>query len=175
MKRHLHRLLICAAALFTTTVAAAAQPFPTVTILRSAPNGYLARVGNDTMVILNQRTTDNFGRIEIEHRALAAENEKLQAIITAYATADTVTEKLRSITSTYVTSLEQAVVDWRELAEDYKRLKSGTFASLEGAVGFSGDAKPAMLIGLGLGKLRIFGLIQESNLGAFAGAHVPIF
>lgn len=176
MLSHVKRAVFVSASILVMAAPGLAQPFPAATIVGSRPGGFIVRVGNDTMVILNTQMVDEINRLRIEHQASTAENARLHDIITAYATADTVTEKLRAITEEYVSSLQQAVVDWRELAEDYKRIKTGaTFLSLEGGIGFSGDTKPAMILGVGLGRFRLFGLIQESNLGGFAGVHVPVF
>lgn len=153
-----------------------AQPYPAARVVGQGANGYTVQIGSQTFVALNDSVVQRIAELKTTNEALARENAKLQEMVAAYARTDTAMQRLRAVSKEYVGELEAAVAGWRALAEDYKKLRSPGTLSLQGALGFSGgDTKPGMLVGLGIGKLRVYGLVQENNLGGFAGIDLPIF
>ena len=77
----------------------------------------------------------------------------------------------------YIGELEQSLGGYRALADDYRKLSRGpgTF-TLEAGIGATGgDTKPALLLGAGIQRLRIWGFFQENNSGALIGIQYPLF
>ena len=77
----------------------------------------------------------------------------------------------------YIGEIEQSLSGYRSLADDYRKLSRGpgTF-TLEAGIGATrGDTKPALLVGAGMRRLRIWGFFQEKNSGALVGIQYPLF
>lgn len=70
--------------------------------------------------------------------------------------------------------LEEVKEDYKELAEGYKKLDRRGWLSFEGGVG-AVDGDPAVLLGLGVSKFRVWGFSQEGNNGVMFGVQYPIF
>lgn len=75
----------------------------------------------------------------------------------------------------YIVELEQVAEGYKQLLEDYKRLRGEPWLSLEGGLGATGDEDPAILVGAAIRRVRIWGFFQESNAGALLGVSLPIF
>ena len=167
-------LLGCGITLGTTTQARA--QFPDVRITREHQHGYEARVGTEMMVILKQYMVDSLAVWHPELKLLRAENQKLRRMIQEYVQADSALLKARGDGQAYITALEQQLAGYRELAEGYKKLNAPRTLSIEGGAGISGrDTKPALMVGVGLQRLRVWTLLQENNVGGFLGVNFPLF
>jgi hypothetical protein len=167
-------LLVCALVLGGARDARA--QFPEVVITRAHQHGYEARVGTEMMVILKQYMVDSIAVWHPELKLLRAENQKLRRMIDEYVKADSTLTKARGDANAYVTALEQQLAGYRELAEGYKKLNAPRTLSIEGGAGISGkDTKPALMVGVGLQRMRFWTLLQENNVGGFLGVNFPLF
>ncbi len=75
----------------------------------------------------------------------------------------------------YITELEAVLSGYKGLLRDYKRLSGEPWVTFEGGIGATGDTKPAVLFGLGIRRLRVWGFLQEGNSGASVGVAFPLF
>jgi hypothetical protein len=75
----------------------------------------------------------------------------------------------------YIAELEKLWQDYKRLAQDYKRARRESWFSAEVGVGATGDSEPAVLAGVGIRRIRIWGFLQESNAGGIVGVQLPLF
>jgi hypothetical protein len=76
----------------------------------------------------------------------------------------------------YQEGLRSTLDLYREQVKDYKKLNKDSTLVLHGAVGATGgDTEPALLVGVGIKRFRLSGLIQEKNSGVFLGVDLPLF
>ena len=145
-------------------------------IIAKGANGYMAVVGKDTMLIINQQLVDSIAVWHSELKMLRRENQLQNRAIVAHEQASNAQEKARGDARALIDELTVQVNGYKELAEGYKRLNGPRTFSVEGGFGASGsDTKPALVFGLGWSRLRFWTLLQESNVGGFVGANFPIF
>ena len=64
---------------------------------------------------------------------------------------------------------------YKDLNLKYKKLKEPWLRVETGVGATGGDTEPAVLFGLGMSRLRIWGFLQESNTGGGIGLSFPIF
>jgi len=155
-----------------------AQDTIPVRVLRANPNGsFVVEIrGRDTMLAI----TD-----EMKRRALAL-NEQLAGLRRELALKDTLLATYReaqawsdsTITRAkeYIVELDSLYRGYRDLAEGYRRLRGEPWLTFDGGLGATGpDHKPAILMGLGIRRLRVWGFLQEANAGGFVGVHLRLF
>jgi hypothetical protein len=76
----------------------------------------------------------------------------------------------------YISGLELVVDGYKKLLKDYKKLLGEPMFTFEGGIGATGsEKKPALMMGLGIRRFRIWGFMQESNSGAFVGTTFRLF
>lgn len=109
---------------------------------------------------------------------LEAAERKLASTESLLASYDTVIPRYEAALGAqreYIVELEQVADGYKELAADYKQLRGGPWLSVEGGLGATGDSDPAILVGLAIRQLRVWGFLQESNSGGFVGVSLPVF
>jgi hypothetical protein len=75
----------------------------------------------------------------------------------------------------YVAELEHTLQGYRDLVAQYRELKE-PWLTVEGGIGLTGkDTQPAVMLGLGIRSLRLWGFAQKDNTGAMAGISLPLF
>ena len=76
----------------------------------------------------------------------------------------------------YIGDLEDQLEGYKKLAKGYKKLSGETLLSFDGGIGATGSGKkPVVMAGIGISKLRIWGLLQEQNSGILLGLNFPVF
>ncbi|MCK4765118.1 MAG: hypothetical protein KAW12_23165 [Candidatus Aminicenantes bacterium] len=73
----------------------------------------------------------------------------------------------------YIKELEKMLELYKKLAGSYSKLKT-PWVSAHFAAGMTGSFKPAVLMGLGFKKFRVYGFFQEENTGAMVGISLPL-
>lgn len=109
--------------------------------------------------------------LQAAERRLASTEALLASSDTAIMRYETTLARQRE----YIVELEEVAQGYKDLLEDYKRLRGEPWLSLEGGLGATGDEDPAILVGVAVRRLRVWGFLQESNAGALVGASLPIF
>ncbi len=124
---------------------------------------------------------------DVSLRAAMKARTDLDSLRVRYAALDTVRQSLEqeralfqqtlAAKNEYIVTLEQLSKGYEDLASGYRKLSnSGRTLSFEGGIGVTGDdTEPALLVGLGIRKLRIWGFAQESNAGVMLGINLPLF
>jgi len=147
-----------------------------VTVARVNEDGsYLLRVDGQLMLAITEEMARNSLKAREDllaaERKLAIKDSLLASYEIVRARYDTTLARQRE----YIVELEQVAQGYKELVEDYKRLRGEPWLSLEGGLGATGDEDPAILVGVAVRRLRVWGFLQESNAGALVGASLPIF
>jgi hypothetical protein len=73
-----------------------------------------------------------------------------------------------------IKELKSIIELYKNMTREYKRIKS-PLVTAEVGVGLTGDTEPAVMLGIGFKKLRIYGFFQKENAGAMVGLALPIF
>lgn len=166
--------------LFSQAVfAGAAHAQETCTVLRRSP-GSVARTvvcTGDTLQAVPATALRDALKAKIE----------LDSLKVRYAALDTVRQSLElerglfqrtlEAKNEYIVTLEQLSKGYQDLAAGYRKLSSGgRTLSFDAGIGVTGDdTDPALLVGLGIRRLRLWGFAQESNAGVILGLNLPLF
>lgn len=76
----------------------------------------------------------------------------------------------------YTATLDSLYHGYKDLAAGYRRLGGEPILTVELGAGVTGsDTEPALLAGVGLWRLRLWGFFQEANAGAAAGVSWRLF
>ncbi len=73
----------------------------------------------------------------------------------------------------YIKELEATLDLYKKLAKSYSKLKT-PWVSAQIGVGVTGDSEPAVMVGLGFRKFRVYGFFQKENSGAMVGLALPL-
>ena len=73
-----------------------------------------------------------------------------------------------------IAGLEKQLKTTEEMISIYKKLSAPTL-TLEGALGANFNGHPGLLAGVGIKRVRVFGLLQKDNPGGFIGASMRVF
>lgn len=73
-----------------------------------------------------------------------------------------------------IKELKSIIELYKNMTREYERIKS-PLVTAEVGVGLTGDTEPAVMLGIGFKKLRIYGFFQKENAGAMVGLALPIF
>jgi hypothetical protein len=146
-------------------------------VLKTYPAGTVAlKVGDQEMVAIPEAMEQAFLKLEVENRALrleiAVKDSVLAASKLARAWYDSTVQRQRL----YIADLDSLYRGYRKLSEDYRRLSNEPWLSFSGGLGATGpDHKPAILAGVGIRRVQLWGFLQERNAGGFLGVHLRLF
>lgn len=169
-----------AGALAALVIAASASPATSQTarVLRNNGDGtFDVVIGSDTLLAIGTQLQRQLLKVRADldaaRRELAAKDSTIRAYERTVAAFDT----LRLRQRTYVSALEEQVTGYQRLADGYRRLSRANegWLSVDGGLGATGDSRPTLLVGVGIRRLRVWGIMQEHNGGAAVGVHLPIF
>jgi len=73
-----------------------------------------------------------------------------------------------------IKELKSIVALYKGLTDNYSKLKT-PLVTAEIGVGITGDTEPAVMLGVGFRKFRVYGFFQKENSGAMVGLALPIF
>lgn len=145
-------------------------------IVKTYPNGnYLVEIDGKTFITI---TEDQERKIlKLKRDLLDAQSEIVlkDSLLSAYERTKAWYDTTLSRQKEYIAELEKVLKGYKELVQDYKKLKGEPWLTFEGGIGATGDKKPAVVMGLGIRCLRVYGFLQESNGGVLLGVSYPIF
>lgn len=164
------------ALVWLVTLAGTGVAQQTCQVIRAVGAGALqVRCGTDTLLAITkamqlateQSDNERLGALD----KLAAKDSIIATFERERALADTVLARKNG----YIAELEQLSDGYKKLAGGYKKLSAATNLTLEGGLGATGDTEPAIIAGIGIRRLRIWGFLQEGNAGGLIGLSFPLF
>lgn len=146
-----------------------------IVIRTAAGRDYRALTDEGKRKIIQQAVDLKAANTELQQAK--AELEELKKQVAAYEQLHKGGDSLIAKQKEYIGDLEQSLGGYRALADDYRKLTRGPGTlTLEVGIGATGgDTKPALLVGAGIRRLRVWGFFQENNSGALVGIQYPIF
>lgn len=174
---------ISAAATCVVALAALGLPLraqdslPPARALKHNPNGsYTVVIGNDTMLAITRDQVRHAQGCDAELRGALAEAQAKDSLIASLERAaswsdSTVRRQLRLIAQ-----LDSLYRGYQNLAMGYKHLSGEPWLTFEGGLGATGrDHKPALIAGVGIRRVRVWGFLQEANAGGAVGVSLRLF
>lgn len=168
---------ICLSSAITpvTLRAQGADSVQAVVVRVNEDGSYVLRIDGAPMLAI----TEDMARNSLKMRAdLLAAERKLAIKDSLLATYEVVRARYDTTLARqteYIVELEQVAEGYKQLLEDYKQLRGEPWLSVEGGLGATGNEDPAILVGVAIRRLRVWGFLQESNAGALLGVSLPIF
>ncbi|NIR45384.1 MAG: hypothetical protein GWN99_13280 [Gemmatimonadetes bacterium] len=167
--------LCLSGAVVPTTLCAQDDSVRAVVVQENEDGSYLVRVDGEVMLAITEEMARKSLKVKADllsaERKLAIKDSLLATYELVRARYDTTLAHQRE----YIVELEQVVEGYKSLLEDYKRLRGEPWLSVEGGLGATDDEDPAILVGVAIKRLRVWGFLQESNAGALLGVSLPIF
>ena len=146
------------------TVSAGAQ-LPEARVIARLPNGGYRVVigGTDTMIAISRDAARQVLQLQNELQGAMREIAAKDSLLAHYARATEVFDTLRARNRAYITELEAQLQGYRRLAEGYRSLsqRGGSWLSLQGGVGATGDSKPGAARGPRRPAAHVWGFLQE--------------
>jgi hypothetical protein len=155
-----------------------AAPLPSARVIARLPNGsYRVEIGGrDTMLAISRDAARRALQMEADLQAARQEIVAKDSLLAHYARATAALDTVRARNRTYITELEAQLRGYQRLAEGYRNLSQrGSWLSIQGGLGATGDSRPALLAGIGIRQLRAWAFLQEQNQGGFLGVNFPLF
>ncbi len=137
--------------------------------------GYVVQIGDQTFVAVSETRQKNILKMKVDlitaQRELVIKDEQLADYNKLQAQYDITVKRQKE----YIQELESMLKGYKSLLGDYKKLKTPSLTA-EVGVGVTGsDSDPAVLMGLGFRKFRVYGFFQKENAGVMVGLVLPIF
>jgi len=135
----------------------------------------LVKIGNKTMLAITVEMARE--SLKLKSDLLAAQKEKVlkDSLMAKYDVVKAWYDTTLSQHKQYIAELEKVLDGYKGLVRDYKKLKEPWF-TFEGGLGASGDDKnPAVMMGLGIRRIRAWGFLQERNSGILVGTSFRLF
>jgi hypothetical protein len=155
---------------------AAGQCDSCTVISREAEGGYLIEIGGQLYAAITPEQQRRYLQQDNDLKLARAELEFGDSLRATYDEAIAQFETTLAAQKVYAAELDSLYRGYKEVAEGYKRLSSEALFSVELGLGLTGsDTEPALMAGLGISRLRIWGFFQEGNSGVLVGVHWRLF
>ena len=136
---------------------------------------YLVQIGDRTLLAISEEMEKSVLKLRRDLLDAQKEGALKDSLLASYDQATLWYDTTLSRQKEYIAELESVLEGYKKLLKDYKKLREPWF-TFEGGLGATGDDRePAVLMGMGIRRLRIWGFLQESNSGAFVGTTFPLF
>jgi hypothetical protein len=137
---------------------------------------YLVQIGDKQLLAISEEMERNVLKIRRDlldaQREIFIKDSLLATYELAKAQYDTTLKRQKE----YIAELESILDDYKKLVKDLKRLKGEPWFTVSGGVGVTGDGTdPAVLMGLGIRRFRVWGFFQKDNAGVVVGMALPLF
>lgn len=148
----------------------------TAEVLQKKPNGsYVVVIEGDTLLAITKKMAKKQLKLKVDLDAARKALQINDSMLTAYEKVESRYKKIFIQQKEYIAQQEKVLEGYKGLLKDYKKLKGEAWLTFEGGLGASGDSNPAILMGLGIRRLRLWGFMQESNSGGLIGVALPLF
>jgi hypothetical protein len=165
--------LVVALALVSAVSAEECKIVDKVVVEGKSP-AYVVKIGGETFLTITEATQKKMLKSNADLMAMREESAQKSALLEHFEEITVQYETTLAHQKEYIRELEEVLEGYKKLAKGYKKLKK-PFLTFEGGVGATGDSKPAVLFGLGISDLRIWGFMQEENAGGLIGLQLDIF
>jgi hypothetical protein len=154
-----------------------AQDSIPVKVVRALPNGsYMVRIRGDTLLAITQDMLRKNLMLETQVTAAKREASVKDSLIATYELTAKWYDSTLVRQRILIAQLDSLYRGYRDLASGYKRLSGEPWLTFDGGLGETGrDHKPAVLAGLGIRRVRVWGFLQEANAGGFVGVSLRLF
>jgi hypothetical protein len=157
--------------LFAASAAAAQE----IRVVRCNPNGScnVTIDGKPFLAItpeMARASLDSVNNLQTVRGTLAARERERAAFSETLRTANASIAAKDSL----IAGLEKQLRTTEEMISIYKKLSAPTL-TIEGALGSNVNGNPGILAGVGIKRVRVFGLLQKDNAGGFIGASMRVF
>lgn len=141
---------------------------------------YLVKINNKTVLAISEEMEKNMLKMQrdlLDAQREIAEKDKLLADYENFKAQYKVTLDHQQ---EYIKELESVLEGYKGMHAKYKELKE-PWLTIEAGVGATdgedeaGNSNSAVILGLGIRQIRIWGFLQEKNTGALIGLTYPIF
>lgn len=143
---------------------------------RLANGGYTVVIGSDTMVAFPDSILRRLLAMQADLKTEKQITERLQQVVEVHQREMQQVDRLGAVQRDLIAAQDAQIADLKRAVDLLQRLRGGGWLSVElGAGASGGDTEPGLVAGLAIRRLRIWGLMQKSNSGAFMGVNLPIF
>jgi len=136
---------------------------------------YLVSINNKTMLAITEDMANKMLKFKADLSAARKKIEVQEKLIGEYERFKEQLKLTRQHQREYIDELESVLKGYKDLHMKYKKLKEPWLRVETGVGATGGDTDPAVLFGLGIKQLRIWGFLQESNAGGIIGISFPVF
>lgn len=135
--------------------------------------GYQVEIGGNLYLALSREKLEEMKNWEIDLKGCReklkireGDLEKCKKLVEQYKTTFAGQDE-------YIKELEATLELYKKLAKGYSKLKT-PWVNAQIGVGVTGDSEPAVMLGLGFRKFRVYGFFQKENAGAMVGIALPL-
>jgi hypothetical protein len=135
---------------------------------------YLVSINGQTLFAVPREMLENALAAKKELEIAKARITRLEEIVALFEKRKEQADITISRKEEIINELKSIIELYKNMTQEYKRIKS-PLVTAEIGVGLSGDAEPAVMLGIGFKKIRVYGFFQKENAGALVGLVLPIF
>ena len=144
-------------------------------IKKRASGNYVVEINGKQYLAIPEETEKKIIKLKRDYLDAQREIVLKDSLLATYETTTAWYDTTLARQKAYIAETEAILAGYKGLLHDYKRLHE-PFMTLIGGLGATGSAKkPAILAGLRIRKLLIWGFLQENNSGALIGTEFRLF
>lgn len=167
-----------AALVVTAAILAASSARAETISIESGPTkggNYVVKIGAQTYYAFTEEETGKVKDAKVDLETTKANLEKTQKALEKSEADLKKTQDAVAAQKEYIQGLEAALKAYENLARTYRKLKD-PWVTAELGGGITGDhSSPALMAGIGIKALRIWGFAQKDNAGALLGLSLTVF
>lgn len=156
--------------------------FQTITVVaqecqvvsRTDKGNYVVKIDGKEYLALSQENEKNIVKLRRLFDDERKKSKRLEAIVEDFKEFREKADASLKNKDDIIKELKSIIELYKNMTREYKRIKS-PLVTAEVGVGLTGDTEPAVMLGIGFKKLRIYGFFQKENAGAMVGLALPIF
>jgi hypothetical protein len=144
------------------------------TVVHEDNGTYIVTIDGKQLFAVPREKLEEAVAAKKELETAKAQIARMQAIIDQYETRRNQAGVVIAQKDEIIKELKAVAALYEKLVGEYKKIKEPRVTA-ELGVGVTGDTEPAVMVGLGFKKFRVFGFLQKENAGAMVGLALPIF
>ena len=137
---------------------------------------YVVVIRSDTLIAITQQAAQQALTLQAELEGARAEVRVKDSLLATYQRAVNWSDTTVARQKVLIAELDSLYRGYRDVAAGYKRLSGEPWLTFDGGLGATGgDHRPAILAGVGIRNVRVWGFLQERNAGGFVGVSLRLF